>query len=108
MLHALQRIDREERQEAEREERVRVNGPPLLALGVDATDSVDHALDREEHSVARYAAVTIAVHLRHVAAERWCSDEQRHHDREELHPTRGGHQNFSGKRRALTRYPVKR
>ena len=70
------RVDEEERDDAEAEQRVRVHRPALLAVRVDAADAVDRALDRAEEAVARRRLV-VAVDLGHVAAERDRGADQR-------------------------------
>src|SRR4029450_7902184 len=92
----------EHRDHAEREEGEGVNGPALLALGIDARDAVDHPLDRVEHAVAGRRAVI--EHLRHVAAEQRGGDDDRDDDARDEEPVVGRHQSFSGKSSAITRY----
>ena len=98
LLDALQQVDGEERHEAEGEQGDGVDVPPLLALGVDPQEAVDHSLDRTEDAIARRAAVvTSAVDRRQVPAERRCGDGQHDEQQDELEEAGTGHQNFSGR-----------
>ena len=100
-LQALEQIQGEERDEAESEYRVGIDGLALLALFVDAAPPVDQPLDRRERAVAGSSAV--AVHAGHVATERRGRDDDGDGQGDELRPGSSGHQNLSGNIRAATR-----
>ena len=50
-LEPLHHVEQEDADDAEREERDRVDVPALLALGIDPAEPVDEALDRTEDAV---------------------------------------------------------
>ena len=93
-LDALQRVQAQHRDEAERDQRERVHGPRLLAGRIDAADAVDHALDRSEDPVAAVRAA--AEDAGDVGAEDARRDEQDRDEHAELQPAVRAHPSRSG------------
>ena len=88
-LDALEQVEAEDRDGAEGENRVRVDGPALLPLGVDADHAVHETLDRCEHAVLgqRLAPEDAGDE----GAEDARTDEERCRKHGELEPARGAH-----------------
>ena len=105
-LDPLQQVQEEHAGGAERQQRHGVGAPALLTTVIDADDLVDQALDRGEEALAGgggRALVRRREHPRHVAAEERDADDEGDDHQDDGDQGLGGHQSFSGKRRATTR-----
>ena len=101
LLHALEQVEEQHRHRAEGQQRVRVDVPALLALGVDPRQAVDEALDGQEHAVTRRGPA--AEDQGEVGAEQPRPQGDEPDERGELEPAGDRHQNLSGNTRAATR-----
>ena len=89
-LEALERVDDQDRDGAEGEQRVGVGAPALLAVRVDPAQSVDGPLDLQEHPVA-VGLLVVAEHAGEVGPEDPRADGDAGEEGEELEPGGTGH-----------------
>jgi hypothetical protein len=100
-LQPLEAEQEQHRHHGETEQREQIRAPTLIGVGVDANDSVEGTLDTQ--------VLGASEDPRHVVAEWPVGKRQKSHQKEQLEDACGScaHQNFSGKRRAASKYPTR-
>ena len=89
ILQPLQRVKRQETDDAKSEHGHRIDEPALLARRIDAGEFVEDALDRCENR--RQKRAFASEHARDIGAERKCRREYRRENKGDLRPTNGCH-----------------